>query len=112
MSFLIPLLRTQRILASNSSCWLTASYLLLSSLPCREAPKMTRYRIINGQDPSAYSQRHINLLIKHNVIGSVVNVGIYNPWTVASETLGETARIAAQWMRTARYHRPNLSIAT
>lgn len=73
---------------------------------------MTRYRIINGQDPSAYSQRHINLLIKHNVIGSVVNVGIYNPWTVASETLGETARIAAQWMRTARYHRPNLSIAT
>lgn len=67
---------------------------------------------VNGQDPSLYDSAYVHRLAGSGVAGSVVNIGVYNPWTIMSRTPGEALKIAGKWVDLVRRNRDVLGVAT
>jgi len=60
--------------------------------------------VINAQDPARFDHAYIQRMIAGGVTASLVNVGVYNPWTMRTRDLGDALHITARWYGTIREH--------
>lgn len=72
----------------------------------------SRSVVINAQDPSKFTSDYVDRMRAGGVTASVVNIAVYNPWTMSAESPGEALIVAGRWLGTLRALRGRAVLGT